>query len=404
MDSFEGKLAVVTGGGAGIGRELVRQLAAAGCSVAILDLDAAAMAATIELVAAEAPAGVALTAHACDVADAAAVERCRDEVLARHRADHVDLLFNNAGIVGGDSFLSADRAAWERVFGICWGGVYNCSRAFVPLLVASPEACLVNTSSMLGFWASNGPASPASAYATAKFAVKGFSESLIDDFRANAPHVRVVTVMPGVIGTGIGGNSVRALGADEAEATREMLAGLDVPLDGIGAAEVAELTAIVDETFAEFAPTTPGQAAATILAAVREGRWRVLIGEDAVRLDEAVRKAPEQAYEPGFPGPGSGFESIVLMRIRFATKPDPGLEASVELRLGGEPIALRAAAGRLSASRGPAAAPAAALATDPATLIAILSGDSTLPQALARKAASVEGDREQLERLLAAVA
>jgi NAD(P)-dependent dehydrogenase (short-subunit alcohol dehydrogenase family) len=110
------------------------------------------------------------------------------------------MLFNNAGIGGGGSFLVDDRAEWERTFGVCWFGVYYCSRAFMPLLVASDEGYIVNTSSVNGFWASLGPNIAHTAYSAAKFAVKGFSEALINDLRVNAPHVKVAVVMPGHIG------------------------------------------------------------------------------------------------------------------------------------------------------------------------------------------------------------
>ena len=92
------------------------------------------------------------------------------------------LLFNNAGIGGGGSFLKADRAEWDRTFAIDWGGVYCCARAFVPLLVASDEGHLVNTSSVNGFWAILGHGVPHTAYSSAKFAVKGFSEALLEHF------------------------------------------------------------------------------------------------------------------------------------------------------------------------------------------------------------------------------
>src|SRR3546814_6338155 len=116
--------------------------------------------------------------------------RFRDEVLAAHDTDHVNLVFNNAGIGGGGSFLTASREEWERTFGVRWGGVYNGSRAFLPLLVASDEGYLVNTSSVNGFWASLGPGVPHTAYSAAKFAVKGFTEALLEDLRLNAPHVK----------------------------------------------------------------------------------------------------------------------------------------------------------------------------------------------------------------------
>ena len=95
--------------------------------------------------------------------------------------------------------------------------MYYCARAFLPLLIASGDGVLVNTSSVNGFWASLGPGVPQTAYSTAKFAVRGFSEALIEDLRANAPQVRVAVVMPGHVGTDIVANSLRARGLPEPE-------------------------------------------------------------------------------------------------------------------------------------------------------------------------------------------
>ncbi|MEY2571322.1 MAG: hypothetical protein QOE63_1672, partial [Acidimicrobiaceae bacterium] len=206
---FAGRMAVVTGGGTGMGRELVVQLAAAGASVGACDLHVDNLEETIERARAGAPAGVKVTAHRCDVSDRADVERFRDEVLAQHDIDHVNLVFNNAGIAGGGSFVTGDETEWLRTFGVCWGGVYNGSRVFVPLLVKSDAGYLVNTSSVNGFWAALGPGMAHTAYSTAKFAVKGFSEALLEDFRLNAPHVKVAVVMPGHIGTDIVNNTRR---------------------------------------------------------------------------------------------------------------------------------------------------------------------------------------------------
>jgi NAD(P)-dependent dehydrogenase (short-subunit alcohol dehydrogenase family) len=218
VESFEGKLAVVTGGGSGIGRELVVQLAAAGCSVATCDVRADAADDTAARAGEGAPAGVTVTGHGCDVADEPAVEKFAAEVAERHGADHVNLLVNNAGIAGGGSFVTAPREQWDRTFGVCWSGVYLCSRAFVPRLVASDEGWLVNVSSVNAFWPTNFPGNPHTAYSTAKAAVKGFSEAIAEDFRVNAPHVGVSLVMPGHIGTDIIANTRRVLrgsGPDE---------------------------------------------------------------------------------------------------------------------------------------------------------------------------------------------
>ena len=281
MDSFAGRLAVVTGGGSGMGRELVRQLAAAGCSVAACDVNAVSVAQTAELALAGAPDSTGVTAHQCDVSDEAQVLRFRDEVLAAHGAEYVDLVFANAGIGGGGSFLTEPREVWERVFAVDFWGVYYCARAFLPLLVKSPQGVLVNTSSVNGFWASLGPGISHTAYSTAKFAVKGFSESLIEDLRTNAPHVRVVLVMPGHIATNIVANSLMAFGAAEADALA------------------------ANQGFYDSAPLSAAAAATVILDGVRSGAWRVLVGDDARRLDSYVRANPDDTYDyakMGIPG------------------------------------------------------------------------------------------------------
>ena len=179
MKDFAGRIAVVTGGGSGMGRELVLQLVAEGCNIATCDISAAGMAETHRLCeTAGLPQGLRLTTHVADVSDAAQVERFRDEVANRHDTDRVHLLFNNAGIGGGGSMIAHTREEWERTFNICWGGVYNCTRAFLPMLQKADAGHIVNTSSINGFWASIGPRVPHTAYSAAKFAVKGFTEAL----------------------------------------------------------------------------------------------------------------------------------------------------------------------------------------------------------------------------------
>lgn len=307
MESFEGRLAVVTGAGSGMGRELVRQLAAEGCSVAGCDVNEEAMAETVRLAEKEAPSGVRVTGHVCDVSDEPSVERFRDEVLAQHETDHVNLLFNNAGVGGGGSFLNDPREVWERTFGICWGGVYTCTRAFMPLLVAADAAHLVNTSSVNGFWAMLAPGIPHTAYSAAKFAVKGFTEALITDLRVHAPHVRASVVMPGHIGTSIVHNSFREHGRTPEEMTAEQIEAVRVQAARTG----MDLTAVSDDDirtgvrmradlFRENAPTSAAEAATIILDGVRAGEWRILVGDDAAILDRLVREAPSEVYEPAF--------------------------------------------------------------------------------------------------------
>jgi NAD(P)-dependent dehydrogenase (short-subunit alcohol dehydrogenase family) len=310
MDSFTRKLAVVTGGGSGMGRELTRQLAAQGCSVAACDLNPDTMADTVALAQAEAPPGVRITGHACDVADEAQVLRFRDELLAEHASDHVDLVFSNAGAGGGDSFVRSRREDWERVFAINWWGVYYCARAFLPLLIASGDGVLVNTSSVNGFWASLGPGVPQSAYSTAKFAVRGFTEALIEDLRSNAPQVRVALVLPGHVGTDIVTNSLMALGLPAPErmsdaqteeiispSVRDSLIQAGVLPEGATPEDVRQFLVRGNADFRDKAPLSAAQAATIILDGVRAGAWRILIGEDAKMIDERVRAKPEAAYD-----------------------------------------------------------------------------------------------------------
>jgi NAD(P)-dependent dehydrogenase (short-subunit alcohol dehydrogenase family) len=309
MESFSGKLAVVTGGGSGMGRELVRQLAAQGCSVAACDWHPDAVAETAGLARADAGAGVLVTSHACDVSDEAQVLRFRDELLAQHGREHVDLVFSNAGVGGAGSFVKDDRKEWERTFAVDFWGVYYCARAFLPLLIASGDGVLVNTSSVNGFWASLGPGMPNHSYCTAKFAVRGFTEALIEDLRTNAPQVRVAVVMPGHVGTDIVRNSFLAHGRDPEQLTDDQLNEM-IPDDAqaglIGAGLLPENPSAEDKRqwlirmasdFRDKAPLTAAQAAADILDGVRAGAWRILVGQDATMLDERIRANPLAAYD-----------------------------------------------------------------------------------------------------------
>jgi len=310
VDSFAGKLAVVTGGASGMGRELVRQLARQGCSVATCDLRAEAVGKAAAQARAGATAGARVSGHVCDVSDEAQVLRFRDELLSEHATDHVDVVFNNAGVGGGGSFIADSREEWERTFAIDWWGVYYCTRALLPLLIASGDGVLVNTSSLNGLWASLGPGMPNNAYSTAKFAVRGFTEALIEDLRTNAPQVRVAVVMPGHVGTDIVANSFRVRGLpdpehmSDAQAQEALPSGAVAKLTEVGllprdatAADLRRFLAKMSADFRDKAPVTAAAAATIILDEVRSGAWRILIGEDAKRVDAALRAKPGAAYD-----------------------------------------------------------------------------------------------------------
>ena len=309
MESFSGKLAVVTGGGSGMGRELVRQLAAQDCSVAACDWHPDAVAETAALAQADAGSGVLVTSHGCDVSDEAQVLRFRDELLGQHARDHVDLVFANAGIGGAGSFVKDSREEWEHTFAVDWWGVYYCARAFLPLLIASADGVLVNTSSVNGLWAALGPGMPNTAYCAAKFAVRGFTEALIEDLRTNAPQVRVAVVMPGHVGTDILGNTLRAHGKDPGQMTEAQLKEM-IPADartGLAAAgllsedasaeDLRQMLIRMSNDFRDKAPLSATQAATIILDGVRAGAWRILVGRDATMIDERIRANPEAAYD-----------------------------------------------------------------------------------------------------------
>jgi len=267
------------------------------------------MAETLRLCEAEAPQGIRITAHKCDVSNEDEVNQFRDDVLAQHGRDSVNLLFNNAGIGSGVSFVDGDRDEWERTFNICWYGVYYNARAFIPHLVAADEAHMINTSSVNGFWASLGPGSTHTAYSAAKFAVKGFTEALVTDLKNTAPHVKVSVVMPGHIGTSIAINSGKisghaepmAMSDDEINQIRKRIEKRqDMDLSAATNDQIREMVKAQGEAFRDNAPTTAAEAAAMMIQGVRDERWRVLLGEDAHVLDKLVREAPEQAYEDSF--------------------------------------------------------------------------------------------------------
>jgi NAD(P)-dependent dehydrogenase (short-subunit alcohol dehydrogenase family) len=307
MENFAGRIAVVTGGGTGMGRELVRQLAKAGCHVATCDVSAATLAETRSVALETAPAGTRVTTFVADVADETQLLSFRDAVAKEHATTSINLLFNNAGVAGAGSFVDDDRAAWERTFAIDWGGVYLGTRTFLGMLMAADEGHIVNTSSINGIFASVGPNRPHTAYSAAKFAVRGFSEALITDLRMNAPHVRVSVVMPGHVGTSIiinsgivHGKEPDTLDQEDLVKVRRQLAADGTPVDEVSDEDLRKGVAMFGESFRDLAPLSAASAAEIILDGVRQNKWRILVGEDAVIVDQMVRDDPEYEYEPEF--------------------------------------------------------------------------------------------------------
>merc|ERR1719362_2590320 len=180
--SFKGSLAVITGAADGIGKALAANLFKQGCSLALCDVNhlrlEEADSEMRSMMSVDVPK---ILTRACDVSDEEQVQAFASEVAKTFDVrEHRLLLFNNAGIIGGSSFF-ARKKEWERVFDVNWKGTYSMCRAFMPLLIAAPSGHVVNSSSMIALCARGIPA-----YATAKFAIRGFSESLIDDLKNSA--------------------------------------------------------------------------------------------------------------------------------------------------------------------------------------------------------------------------
>ena len=263
--NFQNRLAVVTGAASGIGLELMLELVRRGAHVAACDIDRKGLVAAVQR-AKKINANVRVTAHACDVSHEKSVVRFAKDVATEHGSNVIHLLFNNAGVVGGGSFVTGSRDEWDRTFAVSWFGTYNCTRAFLPMLMAADQGAVINISSVNGLWASLGAGMPHTAYSSAKFAIRGFTEALITDFRKNAPHLSAVLVLPG---------HVRTKMPSPPRSWRRALNSL----------------------FADYEPVSSKQAVEMILGALSAGQWRVVIGQDAEAIDARVRENPETAYE-----------------------------------------------------------------------------------------------------------
>src|ERR1700754_4883639 len=274
MRDFAGKFAVITGGGTGMGRELARQLVAEGCNVAMCDVSAEAMAETRRLCEVEKlPQGLRVTTHIADVSIEDQLIRFRDELAEQQATDRIHLLFNNAGIGGGGSLFTNTREQWEKTFNICWGGVYLGVRTFLPMLMKADEGHIVNTSSVNGFWASVGLLRSHTAYSAAKFAVKGFSEALMNDLRLNTPHIKCSVVMPGHIGTSIVANSRKIIAGTESDqlspneilGARQRMKGMGIDTSAMSDDDIQKIALDRARSFRDEAPTTAAAAAKIIL-------------------------------------------------------------------------------------------------------------------------------------------
>ncbi len=270
MENLKGKMAVVTGAASGIGRALALQLASEGCGLAIVDLDAEGLAGTAGLLS---PDSAPVASYAMDVGDKEKMFSLAETV---RRQGGADLLINNAGISGQDTFVEMGLDVMEKFMQVnFWGTVYGC-KAFLPQLMGKPEAHIVNISSVEGILAFPYH----TAYASSKFAVRGFTEVLRIDLRHT--RVGVSCVFPGGIKTNIARNSVRFARQYMQEHPE---------LADIIATKLKDADLHI-AAFESIAQTSAVDAAAAIIAGIKKKQWRILIGQDALALDELQRTHP----------------------------------------------------------------------------------------------------------------
>ncbi|MEE2061170.1 SDR family NAD(P)-dependent oxidoreductase [Rhodococcus artemisiae] len=254
MSEFTGRVVVITGAGSGIGRALALDLAAKGARLALSDVDTVGLEETARLAR---DLGAEVQAEPLDVTQREKVMDYADKV-----AEHfgvVNQVYNNAGVAYHGEFERTEFKDFERVVDVDFWGVVNGTKAFLPHLIASGDGHLINVSSLFGLLSIPGQ----SAYNAAKFAVRGFTESLRQEMLVAKHPVQVTCVHPGGIKTAIARNAAVPDGDDQV-------------------------------SFAQFfdsklARTTPEDAAATIVRGVRKNKGRVLIGADAKLLDGWVR-------------------------------------------------------------------------------------------------------------------
>jgi NAD(P)-dependent dehydrogenase (short-subunit alcohol dehydrogenase family) len=270
MKDFQGKVAAITGAGSGIGRALAEELARRGCHLAVCDIDEEGLAATVSRCEGS---GVKVTSRRVDVADRAAVYAWADQVVEEH--GRVNLIFNNAGVALVATVEGVSYEDFEWIMGINFWGVVHGTKAFLPHLKASGEGHVVNLSSVFGLLSIPGQ----SGYNSAKFAVRGFTDTLRMELEIEGAPVSVTTIHPGGVKT----NILRGARIDD---SMEELAG------GGGADQDMEAG------FEKIAMTTPEKAALQIIKAVERDRRRALIGPDAKAMD-FLSRLPAFVYQKG---------------------------------------------------------------------------------------------------------
>src|SRR5258705_578318 len=261
MTAIRGSAAAVTGAASGIGRALALELAARGCDLALADRDEA----SLQTAAAQINRAHSqkVTVHRVDVSEPQQIADFAQAAISAHPG--LNIVVNNAGVALLGQFNEIDQAQMDWLMNINFWGVVHSTRAFLPQLSRQREAHLVNLSSIFGIIAPPGQ----TAYCAAKFAVRGFSESLRHELAtANSP-VKLSVVHPGGVATNIARNSRSGTGLTDNAMRVQMI-----------------------ETFEALAKTPPAAAALRIIKGIEKNQPRILIGNNARFMDLLQRFRP----------------------------------------------------------------------------------------------------------------
>lgn len=268
MKDFQDKVVVITGAGAGIGRELAVQLARCGAQLALSGRNMVNVAETAALCEKE---GAKARAYVVDVTDRQAVYAHADEVVAHF--GKVNIVVNNAGV---SLTANVDELSWddfEWIVDINFWGVMHGTKAFLPHVIASGDGHIANISSMFGLAACPSQ----SAYNATKFGIKGFTDALRQEMKLYGHPVGVSSVHPGMVLTDI---------------ARKARAG--------GGRDVNQLA----ENFERLAKTSPEKAAKVILRGIRKNKAKILVGTDARIIDLLPRLL------------GSGYQHVITASMK----------------------------------------------------------------------------------------
>jgi short-subunit dehydrogenase len=267
MTAIKGAAAAVTGAASGIGRALALELAARGCDLALADRDEAGLQAVAAEIGSNGTRKV--TTHRVDVGEPSQIADFARAATLAHPA--LNIVINNAGVALLGQFGEIDQAQMDWLFNINFWGVVHTTRAFLPHLARQKEAHIANLSSIFGIIAPPGQ----TAYAAAKFAVRGFSESLRHELQTAKSPVRLSVVHPGGVSTNIVRNS----------------------RTGVAVTDNARRVQSI-ERFDAVARTTPKAAALRIIEGIEKNQPRILIGSDARMMDLLQRLLPATYWAP----------------------------------------------------------------------------------------------------------